>query len=159
MYFCAWAVTKDLLRDRRRLVSYLIGVNSLFACVSLLFSVCFSLCLTSPVVFCCQQSGAAFVRQAKLLNVYKRNICGAEHSPWGGTVWDGYLDHTGWGLFMNKCCCSAVLSHSLCLDMNGKESITVVVNTGALPSSLFISPLAWKRSNCNPTNAVYKLQK
>jgi len=48
---------------------------------------------------------------------------------------------------MNYCSCGAALSHSLCLDMNGKESIPGVVNTeGLFSQGLFCHP------NCSARN-------
>lgn len=87
--------------------------------------------------FCRRLCRGSLVRRSS--SVYKRNICGAERSPWGGTVCDGYLDHTVWPAHeWTTVLDGAALSHFLCLDMNGKERNQLVVNTASLdaPHSL-----------------------
>lgn len=133
-----------LLFKLARTVSFLLTLFLSDLIHSCFLFVLLSLSAFSPPLSC--RSFAPCVGQrgegGVILNVYKRNICGAERCPWGGTVRDGYLDHTGRGLLTSEQLYfdGAALSHFLCLDMNGKERNQLVVNTGAsmpAPSPLF----------------------
>lgn len=139
-----------MLSDQQ-VVVVMIWLALLFPLSSLCFSTtsfihtCLSslpLCLFSSTILCCCQSFAPCTVR-RIFIVYKRNICGAEHCPWGGTVCDGYLDHTRRGL-LTKEPLYLVALHCLtflCLDMNGKERNQLVVNTRAsMPCPSSCSP-------------------